>query len=224
MTDKPLPALVIEPTGVHRSTVIWLHGLGADGYDFEPIVAQLNLPEALGARFVLPHAPRRPVTVNNGYVMPAWYDIAKLDINFAPDESGIRASRQAVLKLIEREIAAGIAPERIIVAGFSQGGVIALEVGLNHPEWVGGVIALSCYVALPHATPSMTRPLPIFMGHGTADTVVPHALGSAGRSLLEAKGYPVEWHSYPMPHSVCWEEVGEIRAWLLARLEGGSGF
>lgn len=223
MNDTLLPALVIEPKGAHRATVIWLHGLGADGYDFQPIVAELQLPESLGVRFVLPHAPRRPVTVNGGYVMPAWYDIAKLDISYAPDESGIRASRQAVLQLVEREIAAGVPPERVIVAGFSQGGVIALEVGLAHPERVGGVIALSCYVALPHAIPPAARPLPIFMGHGTGDTVVPHALGGVGRKLLEAKGHQVEWHSYPMSHAVDWEEIRDIRAWLLARLAGGNG-
>ncbi|MGZ8218367.1 alpha/beta hydrolase [Methylomagnum sp.] len=218
MTDKLLTALVIEPEGVHRSTLIWLHGLGADGYDFKPVASELMLPASLGVRFVLPHAPRRPVTVNGGYVMPAWYDVAAQDISYVPDESGIRASRQAVAALIEREIAAGIAPERVIVAGFSQGGVIALETGLAHPERVGGVIALSCYVALPLAIPPAAQPLPIFMAHGTADTVVPHVLGSVGRDLLEARGHAVEWHSYAMPHSVCWEELQDIRAWLLARL------
>jgi phospholipase/carboxylesterase len=218
MKDELLPAIVIEPQGPHRSTIIWLHGLGADGHDFEPIATELQLPEALGTRFVLPHAPLRAVTINGGYVMRAWYDISASDLSLIPDEAGIRASQAAVAKWVEREIAAGIAPQRIIVAGFSQGGVIALETAAHHQTLVGGVIALSCYAALPLALPEATRPLPVFLGHGTQDPVVPHALGLVGRSTLEVKGYAVEWHSYPMPHSVCWDEVVDIREWLTARL------
>jgi phospholipase/carboxylesterase len=218
MKDDLLPAIVIEPTGPHRSTVIWLHGLGADGHDFEPIAAELRLPEALGVRFVLPHAPQRPVTINGGYVMRAWYDIVGADLSIVPDETGIRASQRVVAQLVEREIAGGILPSRIILAGFSQGGVIALETAAHHQTLVGGVIALSCYAALPLVLPDASRPLPVFLGHGTQDPVVPHALGLAGRSVLEAKGYAVEWHSYPMPHSVCWDEVLDIRNWLMQRL------
>jgi phospholipase/carboxylesterase len=218
MQDELLPAIAIEPQGTHRSTIIWLHGLGADGHDFEPIATELQLPEALGARFVLPHAPQRAVTINGGYVMRAWYDISASDLSLIPDEAGIRASQAAVAQWVEREIAAGIAPQRIIVAGFSQGGVIALETAAHHQTLVGGVIALSCYAALPLALPDAARPLPVFLGHGTQDPVVPHALGLVGRSTLEAKGYAVEWHSYPMPHSVCWDEVVDIREWLMARL------
>jgi phospholipase/carboxylesterase len=218
MNNDLLPAIEIDPKGPHRATIIWLHGLGADGHDFEPVATELNLPEALGIRFVLPHAPRRPVTINGGYVMRAWYDIAASNLSLAPDESGIRASQQAVMQRVEREIANGIAPERIILAGFSQGGVIALETAAWHQDKVGGAIALSTYAALPDSLPAAARPLPIFMGHGTQDPIVPHALGLASRSVLEAKGYAVEWHSYPMPHSVCWDEIVDVREWLVRRL------
>lgn len=218
MRDDLLPAIAIEPQGPHQATVIWLHGLGADGHDFEAIATELRLPETLGVRFVLPHAPQRAITINGGYVMRAWYDIAAADLSFGPDETGIRSSQDAVARLIEREIAAGIAPERLILAGFSQGGVIALETAAHHQSRIGGVIALSCYAALPFALPSAVRPLPVFMGHGVQDPVVPYALGLAGRALLETKGYEVEWHSYPMPHSVCWDELVDIRKWLVQRL------
>lgn len=218
MKENLLPAVVIEPRGAHRSTVIWLHGLGADGHDFEPVAEELRLPESLGVRYVLPHAPRRPVTINGGYVMRAWYDIAAADISAVPDEAGIRESQRQVADLVEREIAGGIAPERVILAGFSQGGVIALETAAVHQDRVGGAIALSCYAALPESLPKAVDAFPIFMGHGTQDTVVPHGLGAASRKVLEARGYEVEWHSYPMPHSVSWEEIMDIRTWLLRRL------
>lgn len=220
MHNDLLPAVEIEPNGPHRATIIWLHGLGADGHDFEPVAAELNLPDSFGVRFVLPHAPQRPVTINGGYVMRAWYDIAAPNLSLVPDESGIRASQQAVAQWLEREIASGIAPERIILAGFSQGGVIALETAAWHQDKVGGVIALSTYAALPDSLPEAARPLPVFMGHGTQDPVVPHTLGLASRSVLEAKGYAVEWRSYPMPHSVCWDEILDIREWLVQRLSG----
>jgi phospholipase/carboxylesterase len=222
MPETLLPAIVIEPRGIHRSTILWLHGLGANGYDFEPVAAELRLPESLGVRFVLPHAPPRPVTINGGYVMPAWYDIAAPDLSLIPDERGIQASRQAVMKLVEKEIAEGVAPEGIVLAGFSQGGVIALETATQHQDRVGGAIALSCYTALPHALPEAIRPFPVFMGHGIQDPVVPCALGLAGRNLLEAKGYSVEWHSYPMPHSVCRDEIQDIRNWLMRKLAVGE--
>jgi phospholipase/carboxylesterase len=219
MQDTPLPAVVIEPIGAHRATIIWLHGLGADGHDFEPIAGELQLPEALGVRFILPHAPHRPVTLNGGYVMRAWYDIASADINRTPDENGIQASRQAVEQFIDSEIAQGIKPERVILAGFSQGGVIALETATHQQSKVGGVIALSCYTAFPQRIPPARRPLPIFMGHGAQDAIVPLALGLAARNGLESRGYTVEWRDYPMPHSVCWEEIADIRRWLLERLQ-----
>ncbi len=218
MKKDLLPAVIIEPSGPHRSTIIWLHGLGADGHDFEPVATELRLPESLGVRFVLPHAPRCAVTINGGYLMPAWYDIATPDLSLAPDEAGICASRGAVMQLVEREIAAGIAPERIILAGFSQGSVIALETAVWHQDRVGGAICLSGYVASPQSLPSAIRAFPLFLAHGTQDTVVPYALGLAARRTLEAKGYAVDWHSYPMPHSVSWEEITDIRKWLLQRL------
>lgn len=221
MNKAPLPALIIEPPGPHRSTVIWLHGLGADGHDFEPVVAELRLPESLGVRFVLPHAPVCPVTINGGYRMPAWYDIVSPDLSLAPDEAGICASREAVLRLVERELAAGVAPERLILAGFSQGSVIALETAAWHQDRLGGAICLSGYVASPERLPAATRPFPVFMAHGTQDTIVPYALGLAARRTLEAKGYAVEWHGLPLAHSVSWEEIAAIRAWLLRRLDAG---
>lgn len=220
MDAAELPAIIIEPKGRHRATVLWLHGLGADGHDFAPLAAELGLPESLGVRFILPHAPHRPVTINGGYVMRAWYDIAHTDIGRTPDLEGVAASRQAVVRLIERELACGIAPERIILAGFSQGGVIALETMLQHPNQLGGVIALSCYLASATSLPTASRPMPVFLAHGTADNIVPYSLGLAARDALTGRGYNVEWHAYPMPHSVCLEEIADIRRWLLERVSG----
>lgn len=218
MQNQSFPAVEIDPAGPHRSSVIWLHGLGADGYDFEPVARELKLPETLGVRYVLPHAPHRPVTINGGYVMRAWYDIAGPSLDQRPDSAGIRASRDIVDQLVEREAGRGIPPHRILLAGFSQGGVIALETAVHRQNAVGGVIALSCYVALSGELPAAAKPLPIFMGHGTQDPIVPHALGERSRDRLEAQGYQVEWRSYPMPHSVCREEIVDIRNWLLRRL------
>lgn len=220
MNNPLLPAILIEPTGRHQATIIWLHGLGADGHDFAPVTTELQLPEALGVRFILPHAPHRPVTINGGYVMRAWYDIAHTDIGRTPDAEGIASSRQAVAQLINAELAKGIAPERIIIAGFSQGGVIAIETLAHHQDQLGGAIALSCYLAAPAKLPAATRPLPVFLAHGTEDTIVPHALGITARDTLEQRGYAVDWHEYPMPHAVCREEIMAIRRWLLERLGG----
>lgn len=218
MDETELPAIIIEPEGRHQATLIWLHGLGADGHDFAPLATELRLPDSLGVRFILPHAPHRPVTVNGGYVMRAWYDIAHTDIGRTPDLDGVAASRRAVERLIEGELASGIAPERIILAGFSQGGVIALETMAQHPELLGGAIALSGYLASARNLPAAAWPLPVFLAHGTADPVVPYSLGLAARDALTAQGYAVEWHAYHMPHSVCLEEIADIRRWLLERL------
>lgn len=224
MKDDSLSTLVIEPVGPPRCTIIWLHGLGADGHDFEGIVAELRLPDTLGVRFVLPHAPHRPVTINGGYVMRAWYDITALEIQKTADEKGICASRHAVMKLIQNEMAAGIPAERILVAGFSQGGVIALETLFHHSDSVAGAIALSCYVALPCNLPVANRPLPIFMGHGAYDEVVPYAVGVASKKQLEEKGYAVEWHKYTLSHSVGYDEITDIRKWIIRVLsKSGSG-
>jgi phospholipase/carboxylesterase len=213
-----LDAIVIDPPGPVQAAVIWLHGLGADGHDFESIVPELNVPAALGVRFVLPHAPRRPVALNGGFVMRAWYDVLHPDLGQAVDEGGIRESEKAVATLVERELAAGVAPARTILAGFSQGGVIALETAARFPQRLGGAIALSTYVAMPRDFPADARGLPIFMGHGVHDPLIPLSQARKGRELLESKGYAVEWREYPMPHSVCMEEIEDISAWLLARL------
>lgn len=221
MTDPLLPAIIVEPSGPHRSTILWLHGLGADGNDFVPVTTELQLPVALGVRFILPHAPYRPVTINGGYVMRAWYDIAQTDLGRTPDLDGVDASRRAVAQWIDHELASGIEPARLIVAGFSQGGVIALDAATRHQHQVGGAIALSCYLAEPASLPAATWPMSVFQAHGAEDTIVPQALGLAARNSLTAQGYAVEWHEYPMPHSVCMEEIRDIRHWLLARLGEG---
>jgi phospholipase/carboxylesterase len=204
-----------EPPGL---TVIWLHGLGADGHDFEPIVPELGL--RIPVRFVFPHAPVRPVTINGGMAMRAWYDILGFDRQAAEDAEGIRTSAAAVTKLIDRELARGMASDRIVLAGFSQGGAIALQTALREPRPLAGVLALSTYLPL-RATLAAERSaansgLPIFMAHGTADPVLPLTLAESSRRTLEALGYEVEWHAYPMPHSVCVEEISAIGAWLAA--------
>ena len=196
-----------DPAG----SVIWLHGLGADGWDFVPIVRELPLAETLALRFVFPHAPMRPVTINNGYVMRAWYDITQGDMGRAPDERGIRESQAAVEALIAREKSRGIAAARIVLAGFSQGGAIALQTGLRHGERLGGIVALSTYLPLAESLDAeasgANKATPIFMAHGSEDPLIPIELADDSRRKLELRGYAVEWASYPMPHSVCAEEV-----------------
>jgi len=203
-----------KPTG----TVIWLHGLGADGHDFEPIVPELVRPGERALRFVFPHAPVRPVTLNGGYAMRAWYDIIALNRQAAEDEAGIRASQAAVATLIRRENERGIATDRIVLAGFSQGGAMALYTGMRYSEKLAGIMGLSCYMLLASRFEAervaANQTTPILLGHGTQDPVVDPRLGEETRGLLEAAGYPVEWHTYPMPHSVCPEEVADIAAWL----------
>ncbi len=198
--------------------VIWLHGLGAEGHDFEPIVPELNLRFA--ARFVFPHAPVRPVTINGGMPMRAWYDILGFDRSAREDAAGIRASAAAVTELVDREIARGIPAERIVLAGFSQGGAIALHTALREPRALAGVLALSTYLPLAATLASerhlANAGLPIFMAHGTQDPVLPLKLGEFSRRALESLGYSVEWRTYPMPHSVCMEEIRAIAAWLTA--------
>ena len=208
-----------EPAG----TVIWLHGLGADGWDFVPIVRELPLAESLQLRFIFPHAPERPVTINNGFVMRAWYDIAMNDIARLPDEAGIRESQGEIERFIARERDRGMHPARIVLAGFSQGGAIALQAGLRHADRLGGIVALSTYLALDDSLDAegsaANRATPIFMAHGTDDPVVPLALGEASASALRRRGYEVEWHSWPMPHAVCAEEIQAL-ADFLARIYG----
>ncbi|MGE5097890.1 MAG: alpha/beta hydrolase [Betaproteobacteria bacterium] len=209
-----------------QATIIWMHGLGADGWDFVPIVRELPLPQDLPLRFIFPHAPERPVTINNGYVMRAWYDIAMNDIARLPDERGIRESQLAVERLIARERDRGIDTTRIVLAGFSQGGAIALQTGLRHPNRLGGIVALSTYLTLEDSldaeASSANRVTPIFMAHGTEDQVIPLQLGEVSRASLERRGYSVEWHTWPMPHAVCAEEIESV-AQFLARAVGAGG-
>ncbi|MEK8089712.1 alpha/beta hydrolase [Thermithiobacillus plumbiphilus] len=202
------------------ASVIWLHGLGASGHDFEPFVPELKLPSAL--RFVFPHAPRQAVSINGGYVMRAWYDIAHPDLGMLVDETGIRTSVAAVSRLIDRERERGVAPSRIIVAGFSQGGVIALHASLRYPERLAGTIALSTYLPFPDSldreAASANRGLPIFLAHGEHDSLIPITQAERARQQLTERGYPVDWHRYPMQHQVSREEIADISAFLQARL------
>jgi phospholipase/carboxylesterase len=206
-----------------RYAVIWLHGLGADGSDFVSIVPELGLAASPGVRFVFPNAPAIPVTCNGGYVMPAWYDIISLEpTSRRIDEAGIVASRAAIRRLIERENARGIASDRIFLAGFSQGGAVAYATALTHPQPLAGVIALSTYLPVEalverEASPA-NRALPVFAAHGSDDDVVAPALGRRARDFVAADGHAVAWHEYPMPHSVCLEEVADIGDWLRERL------
>jgi phospholipase/carboxylesterase len=215
---KTLQHIELATGAEPRGTVIWLHGLGADGWDFVPIVRELPLAPGLEMRFIFPHAPERPVTINNGHVMRAWYDIAQSDIARVPDEAGIRESRESVEALIARERGRGVDDARIVLAGFSQGGAIALHTGLRHPEKLAGIVALSAYLPLEGSLDAEAAPAnkltPIFMGHGTQDPIVPLQLADASQRALRARGYDVEWHTWPMPHSVCAEEVEALAAFL----------
>lgn len=200
------------------ASIIWLHGLGADGHDFEPIVPELGLSGLPAVRFVFPHAPYRPVTVNGGATMRAWYDIAIDARGFRQDETHIRDSEQSLRKLIAQECGRGIDSRHIVLAGFSQGAAIALHTGLRYPQPLAGIMALSMPVPLPERIASELNPanahVPVFLAHGTQDQVVPYPMGEYGHRLLEQVGLPVEWHSYSMDHTVSLEEVADIRAWL----------
>ena len=204
-------------------TVIWMHGLGADGWDFVPVVKELGLPENLALRFIFPHAPMRPVTLNNGYVMRAWYDIAMTELQRITDEKGIRESQRQIEAFMAREKERGIASNKIVLAGFSQGGAIALQTGLRHGEPLAGILALSTYLALAESLAAEGTPanksIPIFMAHGTEDPVVPIELAETSRDTLKSHGYNVRWTDYPMPHSVCMEEITAIGEWLTERFK-----
>ena len=218
MSDELLECVEREPSTPARSSIIWLHGLGADGHDFEPIVPELGLAEDLAVRFIFPHAPERAVTINGGMVMRAWYDILGLDIRRDEDIEGLRTSETQVRTLVEREVSRGVSEERIVLAGFSQGGAIALQAGVRHPRRLAGIMALSTYLTLPEQLESEADPAngdcPIFMAHGTHDPVVPYEGGQLSRQALEAQGYEIEWREYPMQHSVCAEEIADISSWL----------
>jgi phospholipase/carboxylesterase len=216
-----LEAIEIETGKNPAGAVIWMHGLGADGNDFVPIVRELDLAGAPAVRFVFPHAPMRPVTINNGYVMRAWYDVSFGDLEGKarqPDEKGVRDSESQIGALIAREAQRGIAAGKIVLAGFSQGGAIALQTGLRFTERLAGIMALSTYLPLaallPQEASPANRKIPIFMAHGIYDPVVPYLMGVNSKTILTGLGYDVEWHEYPMQHSVCPEEVRDIGAWL----------
>jgi len=228
MTESHLLDCVEKNTGPAPTwSVIWLHGLGADGNDFAPLVPQLARPGWPALRFVFPHAPVRAITVNAGMRMRAWYDIAGLDLSRREDEAGVRQSIGQVEALIAREGNRGVPPARIVLAGFSQGGAIALAVGVRRTEPLAGLIGLSCYLpiaasSIAESTPA-ARTTPVFLGHGSLDPVVPEALGRSSRDALLGLGMKVAWHSYPMAHQVCPPEVDALTAWLGARLSGTRG-
>ena len=223
-----LPHLTWDSGSNPRYSMVWLHGLGASGDDFVPVAQALRLPHAV--RHLFPHAPERPVTINGGYVMPAWYDIYDIapdtwnrtggtDVQDAP---GIRDSQSGIDRIIDREIARGIAPSQIFLAGFSQGGAIALQCGLRRTQSLGGILALSTYLPLADTLTAEATAAgldtPLFMAHGRQDPVVPHALGMQAFGQLQAAGCAVDWHDYDMPHSVCMEEIDDIAHWLAARM------
>lgn len=217
-----LDMLEIEPRRAARCAVIWLHGLGADGNDFVPLIHQWGLADELGARFVLPHAPRRPVTLNNGMVMRAWYDIHDLGFSRGEDRGGIELAQQQLLSLILRECGRGLSSDRILLAGFSQGGAVALHTALRLEETLAGVLALSAYLPLTdllnkekRANPSL---LTIRMDHGKQDPVVPFAMAELSRERIEEQGYHVEFHAYEMQHSLCAEQMESLRSWIAGRL------
>lgn len=215
-----LPCVEIETGAQPQAAIIWLHGLGADGHDFEPLVPELKLEQAV--RFVFPHAPVRPVTLNGGWPMRAWFDIIALDRETQRDLHGTEESRRAVEALIAREIARGIPASRIILAGFSQGGALALHTGLRYPEKLAGIIGLSTFLhtfdSLDTEAAPANRGTPIFMAHGSEDAVVVPARGLETRDRLQAMGYAIDWHDYPMPHAVYPDEIADLRDWLQQRL------
>jgi phospholipase/carboxylesterase len=222
MTDV-LETVEVETGPSPRASVIWLHGLGADGHDFEPLVPALALPAALPVRFVFPHAPMRPVTINGGMVMRAWYDIRPEGGERREDAAGVREAQARVEALIGRERACGIAAGRMVLAGFSQGGAMALHTGLRHAEGLAGILALSCFLPVAdtlaaEASPA-NRDVPIFMAHGTRDDIIPLARARRARDVLLGLGYGVQWHEYPMPHSVSDSEVADLSRWLRTVLD-----
>jgi phospholipase/carboxylesterase len=219
-----LDAVEVETGPAPRAAVIWMHGLGADGHDFEPIVPELGLDPARPVRFVFPHAPMQPVSLNRGMVMRSWYDIREDRGQLSVDAAGVRESQQRVEALIAREAQRGVAASSIILAGFSQGGAMALHTGLRHPARLAGIMALSCALPLADALAAeasvANREVPIFMAHGTHDPLIPVARARWSRDRLRELGYTLEWREYPIPHAVCAEELGDLAAWLRAVLDG----
>jgi phospholipase/carboxylesterase len=213
-----LESIEIETAPNPDGAVVWMHGLGADGHDFEPIVPELRLPATTRIRFVFPHAPLRPVTINQGHVMRAWYDVRALAGVRREDEAGVRQSARQIEALLARERQRGIAPRRIVIAGFSQGGAMALHVGLRYADRLAGLLALSCYLPLSNTLPTEASPanrdVPIFWAHGLHDPMIPQAMAEQGRAQLAELGYQIDWHQYPIPHSVSAEEIADVARWL----------
>ena len=222
MTGTLLPYAEVNPSEQHESVVIWLHGLGDSGNGFAPIVPELNLPDDHKIRFVFPHAPIRPVTINNGMPMRAWYDIKTMDFNNRADLEGVLESAHEVERLLNAEIEKGIPAEKIVLAGFSQGGVIAYHLGLRLDKSLAGILALSTYMCKPeqlgNEAHDANRNTPIFVGHGQDDEVVPMSMGKAAFEVLEKNNYQAQWQEYPMQHNVCLQELKDISAWLKERL------
>ncbi|MGD9591040.1 MAG: alpha/beta hydrolase [Candidatus Berkiella sp.] len=215
-------AIIQEPSQKANACVIWLHGLGADGYDFEGITQELGLPLAHGVRFILPHAPTLPVTLNFGYVMPAWYDIIAIDMNAKEHEEGIRISQAILNDLIQDNINDGIPANRIILMGFSQGGALALHTALRYEKPLAGIGCLSGYLPLHRLLEKEKNPanqhIPIFMAHGLMDDIVPLKMANLSLTLLQEAGYQPAWHTYPMAHGVCHEELQDIGKWIMGIL------
>lgn len=218
MTEALLDAEIIEPNNKADACVIWLHGLGADGHDFVDVVPSLGLPREHQIRFIFPHAPTMPITMNGGMVMPAWYDIGAIDLRAVQDEKGIKKSEGAIKALIEAQIQSGIKSERIILAGFSQGGALALHTALRYPRPLAGVMVLSAYLPLQELLAkemhSVNSRIPLFMAHGFMDTVVSYWIGQQSCTHLQAAGFEVDWHSYPMAHTVSLSELHDIGVWI----------
>lgn len=218
--DDNLSCIELNPPGSVSRTIIWLHGLGADGSDFVPIANELHLPANLGVRFLFPNAPIIPITINSGYEMRGWYDITSLNLQGKVDKVGIERSRIAIEKLICKEIANGIPSTHIILAGFSQGGALALTTGLRFASPLGGIMCLSGYLPLMEESIQTASPankqVPIFMAHGTHDAIVPYIIGQSTCLLLEQFGFNTSWHAYPIEHNVCKEEVDDISQWVQA--------
>lgn len=217
--SEHLECVIVEHNPAHKTidrAVIWLHGLGASGHDFEPVVPQLNLANDMAVRFIFPHAPTRPVTINDGMMMPAWYDILEMSLERKIDLVQIEQSSQQIHELITREIERGIAPEHIVIAGFSQGGAVAYHVALAYPQRLAGLMALSTYLATnDHLNYSAAnKDMPILIEHGTHDPVVPAILGEQAYKTLSAKGYEVNYRTYPMAHQVCMPQIKGIGEWL----------
>ncbi|HSF77120.1 MAG TPA: alpha/beta hydrolase-fold protein [Steroidobacteraceae bacterium] len=214
--------VTLSPQSPAAATVIWLHGLGADGWDFVPVVSELGLPDDLPVRFIFPHAPVRPVTVNAGYEMRAWYDIISFTPEGRADAAGLAEASQRVMDYVRAESEAGVPASRVVLAGFSQGGAVALFAGLRHPERLAGILALSTYLPFPEKLAAdksaANAQVPILMCHGREDPMVKLWMGSESRDLLGSQGYGVEWHDYPMQHELCIEELADVSRWLRARL------